>query len=262
MISRSIDRLLERRRRGEPDLHADHTTEGVRRRLEDGSRGSYLGDFVYGAIDGTVTTFAVVAGAAGAGLGPAVVIILGVSNLIADGFSMAVSNYLGTRAEEDRRLQAEAEERRHIRVLPEGEREEIRQLFAAKGFEGDDLERVVEVITSDEDRWVETMMREELGFSEGNTSAARAGIATFIAFVVVGTLPLLPFLINLAVPDFFARPFLVSTVLTGLAFLLVGALKSVVVGQRVVRGSVETILLGGLAAALAFVVGRLLEGVA
>lgn len=236
--------------------------EGVRRRLEGEPRGSYLGDFVYGAIDGTVTTFAVVAGAAGAGLGPAVVIILGVSNLVADGFSMAVSNYLGTRAEEDRRVQAEAEERRHIRVLPEGEREEVRQLFAAKGFEGDDLERAVEVITADEDRWVETMMREELGFSDGSTSAARAGVATFVAFVIVGTLPLIAFLINLAFPDAIGRPFLVSAVLTGAAFLLVGVLKALVVGQRWFRGGIETVALGGAAAAFAWVIGRLLEGVA
>lgn len=260
MISRFIDRF--RRRREAPDLREEHTTGAVRRRLEEEPRSSYLGDFIYGAIDGTVTTFAVVAGAAGAGLGPAVVIILGVSNLIADGFSMAVSNYLGSRAEEDRRTQSEVEERRHIRLLPEGEREEVRQLFAAKGFAGDDLERAVEVITSDEDRWVETMMRDELGFSDGSASAARAGVATFVAFVIVGTLPLLPFLVNLAVPDFFTRPFLVSTVLTAFGFVLVGGLKSVVVGQRVVRGSIETVLLGGLAATLAFAVGRLLEGVA
>lgn len=234
----------------------------MRRRLEGEPRGSYLSDFVYGAIDGTVTTFAVVAGAAGAGLGPAVVIILGVSNLVADGFSMAVSNYLGTRAEEDRRVQSEAEERRQIRVMPEGEREEIRQIFASKGFVGDDLERIVDVITADEDRWVETMMREELGFSDGSTSAARAGLATFVAFVLVGTLPLLAFLVNLAFPDAIGRPFVISAVLTGAAFLLVGTVKAVVVGQRWFRGGFETLALGGAAAAFAWVIGRLLEGVA
>ena len=260
MISRSLDRL--RHRRTPVDLHKEHTEEGVRKRLEGKPRGSYLGDFVYGAIDGTVTTFAVVAGAAGAGLGPAVVIILGVSNLVADGFSMAVSNYLGTRAEEDRREQSEAEERRQIGLLPEGEREEIRQIFASKGFEGDVLERVVEVITADEDRWVETMMREELGFSDGSTSAARAGLATFVAFVLVGTLPLLAFLVNLAFPDAIGRPFLVSAVLTGAAFLLVGTLKALVVGQRWFRGGLETLALGSAAAAFAWVIGRLLEGVA
>ena len=261
MISKGIDRLLGRPT-GDRDLEDEHTPHGVRERLSAAPRTSNLGDFVYGAIDGTVTTFAVVAGAAGADLGAAVVIILGVSNLFADGFSMAVSNYLGSRAEQDRQEQARREEERHIRLMPEGEREEIRQLFRAKGFEGEDLERAVEVITSDEDRWVQMMMSEELGFAAVEHSPARAGFATFVAFLVVGAIPLMSYLINLAFPDTISDPFLVSIVLTGLAFLMVGALKAAVVGQGVFRGSVETVVLGGIAAGLAFVVGRLLEGVA
>lgn len=132
MISRNLDRLLGRRP-DDRDLEAEHTPHGVRERLAGDPRTSNLGDFVYGAIDGTVTTFAVVAGAAGADLGAAVVIILGVSNLFADGFSMAVSNYLGSRAEQDRQEQARREERRQIRLVPEGEREEIRQCSGPRG---------------------------------------------------------------------------------------------------------------------------------
>ena len=260
MISRSIDRLLGRRE-GRGSLEDDHTPQGVRARLEEEPKASHLGDFVYGAIDGTVTTFAVVAGAAGADLGAAVVIILGVSNLIADGFSMAVSNYLGSRAELDRQEQARREEERHIRLMPEGEREEIRQLFRAKGFEGEDLERAVEVITSDEKRWVEMMMSEELGFPPVEPAPAKAGLATFVAFLIVGAIPLISYLVNLAFPETIAEPFTVSIVLTAAAFLLVGALKSAVVGQRIFRGSAETLVLGGIAAALAFFVGRLLEGI-
>lgn len=261
MISRNIDRLLGRSE-SKQDLEGEHTPDGVAERLAEQPTGSHLGDFVYGAIDGTVTTFAVVAGAAGADLGAAVVIILGLSNLFADGFSMAVSNYLGSRAEQDRQSQARREEERHIRLMPEGEKEEIRQLFRAKGFEGDDLERAVEVITSDEERWVEMMMSEELGFAPVERSPARAGFATFIAFLVVGAIPLISYLVNLAFPGAIPDAFLVSIVLTAAAFILVGALKAAVVGQGVVRGSIETVVLGGIAAGLAFVVGRLLEGIA
>lgn len=257
MLSRSLDR-----RRGlDADLEAQHTPEGVKLRLSASPSASYVRDFVYGAIDGAVTTFAVVAGAAGASLESRVVVIMGLANLFADGFSMAVSNFLGTRAEEQQRRIARDAERQHIELYPEGEREEVRQLFAAKGFEGDDLERAVEVITSDRERWVEMMMKEELGFPENDSSATRAALATFSAFLVIGAIPLLAFLVNLASPDTFSEPFLAAAVLTGVAFALVGLLKALVIKQSLWRGAVETVALGGAAALVAYVVGVLLQGI-
>jgi len=258
LISRTLDRL---RARGD-ELGHDHTPHGISQRLSGPPEHSYLRDFVYGAIDGAVTTFAIVAGVAGASLGPGVVVVLGLANLVADGFSMAVSNYLGTRAEQDRRTQARLTEERHIDLVPEGEREEVRQLFAAKGFQGEDLERAVEVITADRERWVETMLSEELGFPPVTGSPARAGAATFVAFILVGALPLLAFLVDLALPGVIADPFLVSAFLTGAGFLLVGILKAGVVGQSLWRGGLETLLLGGAAAAVAFGIGAALQGLA
>src|SRR4026207_1713394 len=111
----------------------DHSPEAVRTRLTRPLRPSHLRDFIYGGIDGTVTTFAVVAGVAGADLSATIVIILGFANLIADGFSMAVSNFLATRAEIQERELARSEEELEIRRTPDGEREEIRQIFALKG---------------------------------------------------------------------------------------------------------------------------------
>lgn len=241
-------------------LAEEHTPRAVSARLGRDPRASYLHDFIYGAIDGAVTTFAVVAGVQGANLEETVVIILGVANLIADGFSMAASNYLGSRAERQRRELARREEEEHIREVPEGEREEIRQIFEAKGFEGDDLDRVVEVITSDRQLWLDTMMSEELGFSSADPNEIRAALSTLVAFVTVGFLPLTVFVYDFAVGDV-PNAFALSAAMTGVAFFVVGTLKARFVAQSWWRSGLETLAVGGLAATLAYGAGVLLQGV-
>lgn len=239
-----------------------HSPEAIEERLSQPPKQSHLRDFIYGGIDGTVTTFAVVAGVVGADLSASVIIILGFANLIADGFSMAVSNFLATRAEIQERAKARAEEEREIRLEPEGEREEVRQIFAKKGFSGAELDRVVEVITSDPRVWVDTMMVEELGYSQTHARPFRAASATFVAFLLIGFIPLAAFLLELAAPTFVDRAFLWSSVMTAGAFFTVGALKARFVAQRWYLAGAETLAVGGAAAALAYLVGALLKNVA
>jgi VIT1/CCC1 family predicted Fe2+/Mn2+ transporter len=243
-------------------LWAEHTPWAVRKRLGARPSPSYLHDFIYGAIDGAITTFAVVAGVAGAGLDATIVIILGGANLLADGLSMAASNYLGSRAERQRQDLARDRELSHIRIVPDGEREELRQIFAAKGFAGDELERVVEVISSDERVWTDTMMSEELGYGTTEPSALRAAATTLLAFVTVGFLPLAAYVYDLAAPGDFAGAFAWSAALTGVAFFAVGSMKARFVEQRWWRAGLETLAVGGLAAAVAYAVGAALQGVA
>lgn len=238
------------------DLEAQHSPRAISERLATRAAGSYLGDAVLGGIDGGVTTFAVVAAAVGGGFSGSVVVVLGFANLIADGFSMAVSNYLGTKSQREELENARAAESRHIEEIPDGEREEIRQIFAGKGFSGDVLEKVVEVITADRKLWVETMLTEELGMNGSSRSPRRAALATFVAFVVVGLLPLLPFLW----PGLdYATRFVASAGVTAVAFAAIGVGKGLLLRRSAVRSGLETLLTGGGAAALAYFVGAWLR---
>ena len=240
-------------------LRDSHTPLAVRERLGQGPSQSYLQDFIYGAIDGAVTTFAVVAGVEGSNLDETVVVILGGANLVADGFSMAASNFLGTRAANQQRERARRVEERHVDLLPEGEREEIRQIFALKGFEGDELERVVDVITANRARWVDTMLTDELGLSPTARSELRAAVATFSAFVTVGFLPLAAFVYDVASPGEVDHALAWSSAMTAVAFFLVGAVKSRFVDQPWWRSALETLFVGGVAAVLAYGAGALLQ---
>ena len=239
---------------GQFRLEHGHTLEDISERLSAGPRHNYLRDVIYGGIDGAVTTFAVVAGVIGAELSTGVVLIMGFANLLADGFSMAASNFLGTKAEREDFEHLEAVERRHIEVIPDGEREEVRQIFRAKGFEGDELERVVTLITADRSRWVRTMLTEEYGLPAEVRSPMKAACATFGAFCLCGLVPLVPYV-------FGAREaFLLSTLLTGGVFFAIGSMKSRWSTASWWRSGLLTFAVGGLAASLAYVVGLLLRG--
>src|SRR4051812_41805137 len=173
-------------------LHEEHTPQAIAARIAAARQHSYLGDFILGAIDGTVTTFAIVAGVAGAGMPRGAAIVLGLANVLADGFSMAVSNYSKSHADRQVVDRIRLEEEMHIQEIPEGEREEIRQIFSRKGFEGPLLDEIVEVITRDRKQWVDTMLTEEWGLQLESPSPIRSAVSTFAAFVLAGMVPLVP----------------------------------------------------------------------
>jgi VIT1/CCC1 family predicted Fe2+/Mn2+ transporter len=175
---------------------------------------------------------------------------------------MAIGNYLATRAEQQRQERARREEERHVALIPGGEREEVRQIFADKGFTGADLDRAVDVITSDRERWIRTMLSDELGFAPDAPRPVRAAAATFVAFVAVGFLPVSVFVLDLILPGDIDSPFVWSAALTGLAFLGIGALKTRFAQQAAWRGAIETLVIGGAAAALAYAARALLNAVA
>tara|TARA_B100000809_G_scaffold152035_1_gene149394 strand:+ start:28323 stop:29060 length:738 start_codon:yes stop_codon:yes gene_type:complete len=218
----------------------------------------YLGEFVYGGIDGSITTFAVVAGAVGAGLDSSVIIILGFANLFADGFAMSIGAYLSSKSEIDNFEKHKAVEYWEIENIPEKEIEEIREIYINKGFEGKLLEDVVAVIISDKDTWVDVMMKEELGMVEESKSPFKIGLITFISFLILGFIPLLVYVLDMII-DVKGELLVWSTSLTFFSFGLIGYLKGVVTHKNKFHSVLTTILMGVAAALVAYYVGDFLE---
>ena len=218
----------------------------------------YITEFVYGGIDGAITTFAVVSGAAGANAAIHWVLIFGFANLLADGFSMSVGNFFSVKAERDNFEKHKAIEYWEVEHLRDKEVAEIREIYEAKGFKGELLEKVVEVITADKDIWVDTMMKEELEMVKDDKTPVKTALATFLAFNIIGIIPLLSYIAAYVTPISDDSLFLLSCIFTGFALAVVGYLKSIVTEKPWLRGMVETLLLGGLAAFLAYVVGDVL----
>jgi len=236
-----------------PRLEHSHRPADIANRLASGPDASYLRDWIYGGIDGAVTTFAVVAGSLGADLSSKIILILGVANLLADGFSMAAANYSGSKSENEDYARLRAVEEKHIALAPDGEREEIRQIFEAKGYAGKDLEAMVRLVTSNKATWIETMMQAEYGMSDGARTPLKAALYTFAAFVVFGSIPLLPFVISL--PASAAT----ATILTALAFFAIGSMRARWSQRHWISCGFETTAIGMLAAVIAFLAGHGLQ---
>jgi VIT1/CCC1 family predicted Fe2+/Mn2+ transporter len=235
-------------------MEHEHTVQAIRQRLATEPHQSYLRDWVYGGIDGTVTTFAIVSGVVGANLPPRIILILGGASLVADGLAMAAANYLATRAEHDEFDYAEAVERRHIETVPEGEREEVREILRGLGLGGDLLNRAVAVITADRDRWIRMMIRDEYGLPAAIRSPWRAAVSTFCAFLLCGLVPLVPFQAG------FLNAFWLASAATGLTFFGIGALKSRWSIERWWHSGIGTLGIGGGAAVVAYGIGAWLRG--
>lgn len=228
-----------------------HSPEEVARRLSGDPQQNYLKDLIYGGIDGAVTTFAIVAGVEGAGLSHGIIVALGLANILADGFSMAASNYSGTKAELDDRKRIIQVEERHIATHPDGEREELRQILRNRGLSGTVLEEATIAIAKNKQKWIEIMLSDEYGLAREEPNPTRAAFATFGAFMVAGSVPLLPFILGLP------NPFITSIVATLLTFFLIGMGKSRWSLSKWWRSGLETLLIGGVAALLAYGVGGL-----
>ncbi len=216
----------------------------------------HFDDFIYGSIDGAITTFAVVAGVMGASLSPTIVLILGFANLFADGFSMAAANYQASKAKNEYIEMKRKQEEWEIDNLEDQEKDEIREIYEKKGFKDELLEEIVRIITSRRKVWVDTMMREELGLIEDEKKPLDSSLSTFVGFNLIGLIPLIPFMVFIGLGiDLNSHVFTLSTVFVVAAFFLVGVIKGKIVKKSKIKSGIYTVIIGGVAALVAYWIG-------
>ena len=220
---------------------------------------NWLSDFVYGGIDGAVTTFAVVAGVEGASLSIPIILILGFANLFADGFSMSVGKYMSDKAAREQYQKIQQVEFQHLVERTEGEISEVREILIKYGFKGKKLKDAIGVITSNPDAWVDMMMRHEFNMPQENINPLKGALATFIAFFLVGLVPLITYIFKPILPFAHTGLFVITCITTFLALFAVGAIKSRFVLRNWFWSGLETALIGGAAATIAYLVGYFLK---
>lgn len=218
---------------------------------------------VYGANDGIVTTFAVVAGVAGAGLSPAIVLILGFANLIADGLSMGIGDYLGERSEQKFKRYQLAIEKWEIDNIPEEEAEELREFFARKGVNTKDTKQLVDTITKYPNLWLELGFLDEMGSTfEEDPNLWMTGVVTFLAFQVAGGLPLVPYILQaLHVSLPIHNQFIFSAVATAVTMFFIGSLRTFVTKGRWWVNGLEMLGIGAIAAIGAYATGAIIQSI-
>lgn len=225
-----------------------------------GGVSQYIGEVVYGGIDGIVTTFAVVSGVAGAELGASVILIMGLANLLADGFSMATGAYLSSKSEQELYAKERERELWEMENLPEGERREHHEIFLKRGYSEQEARQLVEIISRDKERWVGAMMVDELGMLKDERNPLFNGAATLGAFIVAGSVPLLIYLLGLVVAVPPSASFPVSIALSALALFGLGSARVLVTHQHPLKSGAEMLVVGGLASLVAYGVGVMLKG--
>lgn len=221
---------------------------------------SYLREIVYGGSDGIVTTFAVVAGFAGAGGGlnthlPVLTVLLfGLANLFADATSMALGNFLSVRADQDVYRQNKRKERREIRQNPRMEWLETVHILKEKGYSDEDAKAIANLYRKNEGYWLDFMMSQELEMTNAEKeNPLITSLVTALSFITFGLVPLIPYIFFRELPQLFS----LSILFTFGALFLLGMLRLKVTKVHPLRSIGEIVLLGGVSAVIAYLVGSL-----
>lgn len=218
--------------------------------------GDAVRDVVIGMSDGLTVPFALAAGISGAIAASHVVVTAGIAELAAGGIAMGVGGYLAARTDAEHYQSERAREERETRELPDVERKEIDEILERYGISQDVRGKVVDEISADAHRWVEFMMKFELGLEEPDPRRAfRSALTIGGAYVVGGLIPLVPYMLVPAARE----ALIISAIVTLLALFVFGFVKGRLTGIPPFRGGLQTLLTGGIAAAVAFVLARLVS---
>jgi VIT1/CCC1 family predicted Fe2+/Mn2+ transporter len=216
-----------------------------------------LRDVVIGLSDGLTVPFALAAGVSVAVASSKVVVTAGLAEIVAGSISMGLGGYLAARTDMDQYASERRREYREVQLVPHIERDEVRDVFREYGLAGTELEQVVDHIVADPDRWVDFMMRFELGLERPQLNQAPVSALTIaISYAVGGLVPLVPYVFIPNVP----YALLVSIVLTLIALFLFGGYKARMTRTARLRGAIQTTLIGAAAAAAAFGIAHLITG--
>lgn len=223
--------------------------------------GEYVKSMVYGGLDGIITTFAVVSGVAGASLALRIIIILGFANLLADGFSMAVGDYLSTKSENEYKIGIKGRKQLEIIDNYDNEIGFLQQSYEAQGLKKEDAKTIAYTLAKYEDSFITHKITDEYGRDEIVGSPLKNALVTFFSFFAFGLIPLLAYVLSMFFPLLLDYAFMVASVLTGLTLFLLGILKSRIIQSNWFRSGLEMLLVGGLAAFVAYAIGYILGGI-
>lgn len=213
-------------------------------------------DIVIGMSDGLTVPFALAAGLSGTGQSTGVVVIAGLAEIAAGSIAMGLGGYLAGRTDRDHYNSELEREYRETDELPDEEAEEVARIFREYGLPEDRVERVVDAIRADKKRWVDFMMRFELGLEKPDPRRARDSALTIaLSYIAGGLVPLAPYM--LAASLFTALPWSVAVTLA--ALFVFGFFKARFTGIHPLRGGLQTLAIGGLASAAAYTIARLIS---
>jgi VIT1/CCC1 family predicted Fe2+/Mn2+ transporter len=261
MFNKRIDKIKEayksKNRKKSREIHQSHEHYAE----EHSAAGSRIKSLVYGGLDGIITTFAVVAGVEGASMSSTVVLVLGFSNLVADGLSMAVGDFLSTKAENEYNHNERQREMWELENYPEGEKKEMVEIYKRKGLSAEDADLVVTTLMKNKEVFLDTMMKEELGIVEESESPIWNALTTFFSFLTFGFIPLLIFVVSFFTDFFQQHIFLIACVLTGITLFLLGSYKVRFTLQKWYVSGLEMLMIGGIASLAAYFIGKFLGGI-